>query len=82
MVGTVVAIKPAQTAKNDKATFAGTIAMLDYMTRKPMTLHAIIHVKDAGKSGKTAVIIEVSPQQPGSGVWKELDQVPEGFSAS
>lgn len=81
VVGTVVAIKPAQTAKHDKATFVGTIAMLDYMTRKPMTLHAIIHVKDAGKSGKTAVIIEVSPQQPGTPIWKELSQVPEGFSA-
>ncbi|WP_276483126.1 hypothetical protein [Paraflavitalea pollutisoli] len=81
VVGTVVAIKPAKTAQHDKATFSGTIAMLDYMIKKPMTLHAIIHVKDAGKSGKTAVIIEVSPAAPGSPVWKELDQVPDGFTA-
>lgn len=82
VVRTVVTIKKSATAKTDKATFTGTIAMLDYVTKRPMTLHAIIHVKDAGKSGKSAVIIEVSPQAPGTATWKELGQVHDGFSAS
>lgn len=80
VVPTVVSIKEARSKGNDKATFTGTVSMLDYMTQRPMVLHAVIHVKDAGKSGKTAVIIEVSPQQTGGDVWKQLDEVPDGFS--
>ena len=80
VVPTVVSIKKARSKGNDKATFTGTVSMLDYMTQRPMVLHAVIHVKDAGKSGKTAVIIEVSPQQTGGDVWKQLDEVPDGFS--
>lgn len=81
VVPTTVAISKAATRKHDKATFTGTIGMLDYMTQRAMTLHAVIHVKDAGKSGKTAVIVEVSPQAPGGELWKQLDLVPDGFVA-
>lgn len=79
VIPTVVAIKKAKLKGSDKATFTGTVKMLDYMTRRPMVLNAVIHLKDAGKRTKTAVIIEVSPQAVGGEVWKLLDQVPEGF---
>jgi len=79
VIPTVVAVKKAKLKGSDKATFTGTVKMLDYMTQRPMVLNAIIHLKDAGKPGKTAVIIEVSPQAPGGEVWKLLDQVPDGF---
>lgn len=80
VIPTVVAIKQSKVKGNDKATFTGTVKMLDYMTQRPMVLNAIIHLKDAGKRAKTAVIIEVSPQTVGGEVWRLLDQVPDGFS--
>jgi hypothetical protein len=76
-------------AEGDLATWSATIRFLDYMSQRPLVLHGIIHLKDvgssgAGGSGKTAVLIEVSPQTPGTSsgnaVWRKMDTIAAGFT--
>ena len=42
-------IKKVKTAQGDSKTFRGTISMLDYMAKKPITLHCIVHLKFCSK---------------------------------
>lgn len=75
-------ITKAATANGDAETFAGTIAMPDYLdvTFPTLTLNCVIHQKDCGTH--TAVIFEVSPQPAGHRVWQQLNQLEEGFKCN
>jgi hypothetical protein len=79
VIPTEVVIKKVKPIANDAATFSGTIRMLDYMAQKPMVLNCLIHVKNAGIAGKSAVLIEVSPQPATHEVWKQMDAIGDGF---
>lgn len=79
VVPTVAAVKKIKSMGKDKETYSATIRMLDYMTQKPMVLNGIIHVKDARIPGKSAVLIEVSPQAAGHAVWKQMNEIVAGF---
>lgn len=78
-VTTAVAIKQTKTALNDSATYTGTVRMLDYMARAPITLNCVIHVKN-GKSDGQSVIMELSPKPYGTGVWLQLNAINDGFA--
>ncbi|QHV95686.1 hypothetical protein [Spirosoma endbachense] len=41
-------LNPLAAEGTDIKTFQGTISMLDYMGKRPMTLHLIVHLKSAG----------------------------------
>jgi hypothetical protein len=79
-VTTTVAIKQTKTALNDSATYIGTVHMLDYMARGPFTLNYLIHVKYGKSDRHQAVIIELSPQAYGKGIWLQLNAINDGFS--
>lgn len=79
VIPTEVAIKKGKRQGNDKATFTGTVRMLDYMTQRPMVLNCIVHVKEAGKSGKSAVLVAVSPQAIQQPVWNQFNSIGEGL---
>jgi hypothetical protein len=65
-----------KTALNDSATYTGTVSMLDYMAREPITLNYLIHFKNCKSDNHSAVIIELSPKPYGNGilVTTECDQ--------
>ena len=81
-MSTVATIKKVKTANNDLQTFQGSVSMLDYMTAKPMTLNAIIHVKDCPAKDRKAVLIKVSPQPFTHTVWSAFDKIEKSISCN
>jgi pimeloyl-ACP methyl ester carboxylesterase len=80
-VATNITIKQTKTAFNDSATYTGTVCMLDYMALQPITLNYIVHVKNGKLNHHQAVIMELSPQPYGKGIWSQLNAVNDGFAA-
>jgi len=80
-------IKPVQvTTKkiaaepDDRETYSGTIAMFDYMGKKPMTLNYLVHVKTCSAGGHTALFLEISPKPFEHPVWSKLKEPKQKFS--
>jgi hypothetical protein len=76
-------IKKVDTAKEDTATFSGTIHIYDaQVTKKPADLYAKIHVKSCSDQQKTILLIEVSGFPAAHPVWQKLDKINTDFSCS
>ncbi len=82
LVPTIATIIKNQTAKGDKATFSGTVSMLDYMEQKPVILNCIIHVKTCPGPGKTLVFFELSPKSTSEKIWQDMNSIWENFSCN
>lgn len=67
--------KQIATAKNDLETYSGTVSMTDYMSRKPITLNCIIHLKFCKEENKTIIFHELSPKPFGHKNWDLLNQL-------
>jgi hypothetical protein len=67
--------KKVKTAQGDSKTFRGTISMLDYMAKKTILLHCIVHLKFSSKQDKTFLFYEISPKQYDDKVWQSLHQL-------
>jgi hypothetical protein len=67
--------KKTQTAKGDLKTYTGTVAMLDYMQLKRLTLNCIVHVKSCLKENKIIVFYELSPKPFPHSVWTGLNKL-------
>ncbi len=65
---------------SDLATYTGTVTMLDYMQRKPITLYSKVHVRKCTLKNKTLVFHELSPKPFSHKNWKLLDQLWIDFS--
>jgi hypothetical protein len=61
--------------KGDSKTFQGTVNMNDYMTKKPITINLLIHIKLCEGQKKTFVFYEVSPKPYTDNVWSSLHQL-------
>ena len=72
-------LKAIATAAGDKATFAGIVAMLDYLTQTPMTLNVVIHWKDMHAPDHSAVFFEVSPRPLNHRIWLQLNELNKGL---
>lgn len=72
-------IKTRSAEKGDLETFEGTVSMLDYMSRKPIILNLIIHIKNCAAQNKTFVFHEVSPRPYNESVWNSLHQLWTNF---
>ncbi|KAA2243572.1 hypothetical protein F0L74_13860 [Chitinophaga agrisoli] len=59
--------------------YAGRIDMLDYMAQRPMTLHCVADIKYCAAAGRTAIFFQVSPQESGHPIWKEMQAIPQQF---
>jgi hypothetical protein len=80
LVPTLAIIRKTKTASGDQQTFSGTIAMLDYMTQKPITLNTIIHLKNCSMENRVPVVVEISPQAYKHSIWKQFDELNDSFS--
>ncbi|MBC7935341.1 MAG: hypothetical protein H7Y86_08315 [Rhizobacter sp.] len=67
------------TANGDLETYTGTVHMLDYMQRKPITLNCLVHFKACTIEKKTVVFHELSPQPFTNKIWDEFKVLWEGF---
>ena len=72
-------LKATPVSPGDKASFAGTVTMLDYLTQTPMTLHVIIHWKDLPIPDRSAVFFEISPRPRDHRVWTQLEALNKGL---
>jgi len=68
-------IKSKTTEKEDLKTFEGSVTMLDYMSKQPITLNVVIHIKTCAGKDKTFVFHEISPMPYSDDVWKSLHQL-------
>jgi len=68
-------IRPRTTEKEDLKTFEGSVTMLDYMSKQPITLNVVIHIRTCSGKDKTFVFHEISPMPYSDDVWKRLHQL-------
>jgi hypothetical protein len=79
LIPVTTSFKEARTTKGDLKTYVGTIRMLDYMQKKPITLHCMVHVRSCPQDERTFIFHELSPQGSSHRIWKRLDQLWSGF---
>ena len=79
IIPTTANIKKIKQAPGDEDTYTGTINMLDYHTRQPMTLNCFIHVKNSKIKNHTAIFFEVSPKPFTHAVWQKLFDIEKSF---
>lgn len=68
-------IKKRSTDKGDLKTFQGSVNMMDYMTKQPLRINLVIHIKSCEGQKKIFVFHEVSPKPFTDNVWISLNQL-------
>ena len=68
-------IRSRNTEKGDLKTFEGSVTMLDYMSKQPITLNVVIHIRSCAGKDKTFVFHEISPMPYSDDVWTRLHQL-------
>ena len=63
----------------DLQTYKGTVQMMDYMQKKPILLHCIVHYRYCSKDKKTLLFHELSPKPFTHSNWIKLNQLWIGF---
>jgi len=71
--------KETNAEKGDLKTFSGTIEMLDYMTKQPLTLNAVVHLRRCTDENKTIVFYQLSPKPIGHSNWNSLNNIWRDF---
>ena len=69
------AFKKTATDKSDHETYTGSIEMIDYMQRKPITLNCIVHLRSCPQENKTIIFYELSPKPFSHSNWSALNQL-------
>lgn len=67
--------KIIETADGDLKTFSGTVEMLDYMQRKPLTLNVMVHLKYCTMEKKTLLFYKLSPQPFAHNSWLSINKL-------
>ncbi|HMF70261.1 MAG TPA: hypothetical protein VK616_02240, partial [Flavitalea sp.] len=75
MVKTNTSVKKIKTAGEDIETFAGSISMFDYHTKKRMVLNCLIHLKKSIVKDRVPIFFEMSPKNSEHPVWKKLHEI-------
>ena len=75
-------VKARATEKEDLKTFESSVTMLDYLSKQPITLNVVIHIKTCTGKDKTFVFHEVSPMPYADEVWKRLHQLWVNFKCN
>jgi len=76
---TKVQVKKVKAVSNDNESYEATISTLNFVTGKPITLLARIHVRNYPDKGHSALLFELSPKPYNQEVWQKLDAVVDGF---
>lgn len=79
LIPVTTSFKKIKKNKGDKETYSGTITMLDYMKKEPITLNCKVHLKYCGDNN-TVMFFELSPKPELHPVWVDLDKLWAGFS--
>lgn len=66
----------------DESTFTGTIQMVDYMGKRPITLQATVHLKKCPGNDHSIIFHQFSPQKRTAPVWTRLNQLWNNFQCS
>jgi hypothetical protein len=74
-----VEVTPTAVAPAALPSFTATITMRDFLSRKPITLHAKINARVCPDNKKGYVFFELSPQPYTHKVWASLDQLWKDF---
>ncbi|MDF2475005.1 MAG: hypothetical protein K0S24_488 [Sphingobacterium sp.] len=74
--------KLAESEGEDESTFAGTIQMVDYMGKQPITLQATIHLRKCPGTDHTIIFHQFSPQERSAPVWSKLNGLWNTFRCS
>lgn len=72
-------VKKTKRYGGDLHTYTGKIEMLDYMTKKPITLNCKIHIKACTGENKRYIFYEISPKPQTDNVWVNLNKIWAGF---
>ncbi len=70
-----VSINLKKAEKEDNNTFKGVVRMNDYMTKKPISLNVIIHIRSCKEQNKTFAFFELSPKPYSNIVWNGLNEL-------
>lgn len=73
-------IEEVQTEQGDLKTYHGTIAMLDYMEQRPITLNCIVHLKSCEGQSKGFIFYEISPKPLTDIIWTKLELLWRSFN--
>ena len=73
-------LKESTPGKEDLKKFTGTIEIVDYMTKEPLTLFAIVHIRRCNEENKTVVFHKISPKPFTHSNWATLDELWQQFS--
>jgi len=68
--------------KEDLKTFEGSVTILDYMSKLPITLNVVIHIRNCAGKDKTFIFHEISPMPFTDDVWKKLHQLWVSFKCN
>jgi len=74
-VQVITLFKKAPTAKGDLETYTGTIEMMYYLQRKPITLNCIVHLASCKEANKSILFYELSPKPFTHSNWVNLNQL-------
>ena len=74
-----VTIRKLAAEPDDVETYTGTIAMFDYLGKKPMTLNYMAHLKPCPDHSHIPLFIETSPQPFGHPIWAKLKELKQKF---
>jgi len=75
LIPVTASFKKIQTDKGDLETYTGTIEMLDYMQKKPITLNCRVHLKSCKEQDKFVLFYELSPKPFTHSNWTNLNQL-------
>lgn len=82
VVPTNVTVKKVKATETDSETYRGEIRMLDYMTRQPIVLNALIHLRNCELKKHTAVFIEISPKPFAHPIWQQFNKMEQAFQCN
>lgn len=75
IIKTKTSMREVKTFSGDLKTFEGTIYMLDYMGRQPMTLNCVVHFKKCPGTQQSILFHALSPQLYSNEVWVKLKKL-------
>lgn len=82
MIPVKVSINSKETVNGDLKTFDGMVSMNDYMTKRPISLNVIVHIRACEEQNKTFAFFELSPKPYSDNVWTSLNQLWVNFKCS
>jgi hypothetical protein len=75
LIPVTTSFKKAPTDKGDLETYTGTIEMVDFMQRKPITLNCIVRLRFCKESNKGILFYELSPKPFNHINWVNLNKL-------